>query len=130
MRTNVNSGAIWEDTIGYSRAVKLGNIIEVAGTTSSLNGEVLHKGDAYSQTKHIISIIENALQQMDARLEDVVRTRIFLKNVDDWEDVGRAHGEFFGKIKPASTMVAVSAMINPDMLVEIEATAIIAKEDV
>ena len=95
MKTKVSSSAIWEDSIGYSRAVKVGNIIEVAGTTAVRNG-------------------------------DVVRTRIYLKHVGDWEEVGKAHGEFFGTIKPACSMIAVSSMINPEMLVEIEATAIIS----
>ncbi|MBK8514915.1 MAG: RidA family protein [Saprospiraceae bacterium] len=126
MRTKISSSAIWEDTIGYSRAVKVGNIIEVAGTAAVRSGDVVHTGDAYNQTKYIIKIIEHVLKQLDSGLQDVVRTRIYLKHVNDWEEVGRAHGEFFGKIKPASSMIAVSSMINPEMLVEIEATAIIS----
>ncbi len=126
MRTKLGSGAIWENTIGYSRAVKVGNIIEIAGTTAVKEGEVLHTGDAYLQTVSILKTIEQVLQQMGASLNDVVRTRIYLKNIDDWEEVGKAHGEFFGNIKPAATMVAVAALINPEMLVEIEATAILS----
>lgn len=126
MRTKIGSGAIWEDTVGYSRAVKVGNIIEVAGTTAVKNGEIVHQNDPYSQTICIIQIIEEALKKLNASLEDVVRTRIYLKNVSDWEAVGQAHGLYFSKIKPASTMLAVASMINPDMLVEIEVKAIIS----
>ena len=126
MRIKIGSGAIWEDTVGYSRAVKVGNIIEVAGTTAVKNGELVYQNDPYNQTICIIQIIEEALRQLDASLEDVVRTRIYLKNVSDWEAVGRAHGLYFSKIKPASTMLAVASMIHPDMLVEIEVTAIIS----
>ncbi len=126
MRTKLSSSAIWEDTIGYSRAVRVGNIIEIAGTAAVKNGEVVHTGDPYNQTLYILKIIDHVLKQLDASLEDVVRTRIYLKNVNDWEEVGRAHGEYFSKIKPASTMIAVASMINQEMLVEIEATAIIS----
>ncbi|MBK7806245.1 MAG: RidA family protein [Saprospiraceae bacterium] len=126
MRTKLSSSAIWEDTIGYSRAVRVGNIIEIAGTAAVKNGEVVHTGDPYNQTLYILKIIDHVLKQLDAKLEDVVRTRIYLKNVNDWEEVGRAHGEYFSKIKPVSTMIAVSSMINQEMLVEIEATAIIS----
>jgi enamine deaminase RidA (YjgF/YER057c/UK114 family) len=126
MRTKLSSSAIWEDAIGYSRAVRVGNIIEIAGTAAVKNGEVVHTGDPYNQTLYILKIIAHVLKQLDASLEDVVRTRIYLKNVNDWEEVGRAHGEYFSKIKPASTMIAVSSMINQEMLVEIEATAIIS----
>ena len=126
MRKKLSSSAIWEDTIGYSRAVRVGNIIEIAGTAAVKNGEVVHTGDPYNQTLYILKIIAHVLKQLDASLEDVVRTRIYLKNVNDWEEVGRAHGEYFSKIKPASTMIAVSSMINQEMLVEIEATAIIS----
>ena len=126
MKTKISSSAIWEDSIGYFRVVKVGNIIEVAGTAAVRNGDVVHTGDPYNQAKYVIKIIEHVLKQLDSGLEDVVRTRIYLKNVSDWEEVGRAHGEFFGTIKPACTMIAVSSMINPEMLVEIEATAIIS----
>ena len=127
MRKKIGSSAIWEETIGYSRAVRVGNIIEVAGTTSIQDGEVVYSGDAFNQARHIIKIIEHALKQLDSGLDDVVRTRVYLKNVSDWEAVGRAHGEFFGKIRPASSMIAVAAMIDPEMLVEIEAMAIITQ---
>lgn len=120
----VSSGAKWEEIIGYSRAVRVGNLIEVAGTTAAINGEIVHVGDAYQQAMIIFSIIESALQKTGANLDNVVRTRIFLKNTDDWQDVGRAHGEVFKNVKPASTMV-VAQMIHPDMLVEIEATAMV-----
>lgn len=126
MRSKVSSGAIWEDAVGYSRAVKVGNTIEIAGTSAVKDGKVVFTGDPYLQAKYIINIFENVLNQLDASLEDIVRTRIFLKNVSDWEEVGRAHGEYFNKIKPASTMLAVLSMIDPEILVEIEATAIIS----
>lgn len=125
MKTKLSSSAIWEDTIGYSRAIRVDNIIEIAGTAAVSNGNVVHTGDAYNQTLFIIRILEHVLKQLDATLENVVRTRIYLKHISDWEDVGKAHGEYFSKIKPVSTMIAVSSMINPEMLVEIEATAII-----
>ncbi len=125
MKTKLSSSAIWEDTIGYSRAIRVDNIIEIAGTAAVSNGNVVHTGDAYNQTLFIIRILEHVLKQLDASLENVVRTRIYLKHISDWEDVGKAHGEYFSKIKPVSTMIAVSSMINPEMLVEIEATAII-----
>lgn len=125
MKTKLSSSVVWEDIVGYSRAVKVGNFIEIAGTASVKNGEVIFSNEPYQQTRYIIKIIENALKQLDAGLEDVIRTRIYLRNVDDWPEVARAHGEFFSAIKPASTIVAVSSMINPDILVEIEATAMI-----
>jgi enamine deaminase RidA (YjgF/YER057c/UK114 family) len=124
-KIKLSSSAVWEEIIGYSRAIKVGQIIEIAGTAAVKNEEVMHSGDPYHQTIYILKIIENALKQLGASMEDVVRTRIYLKHVDDWEAVGRAHGEYFGKIKPVSTMIAVSAMINPEMLVEIEATAVV-----
>jgi enamine deaminase RidA (YjgF/YER057c/UK114 family) len=126
MKTKLSSSAVWEDIVGYSRAVKVGNLIEIAGTASVKNGEVIHSNDPYQQARYIIKIISNALYQLDSSLEDVIRTRIYLRNVDDWPEVAKAHGEYFAKIKPVSTMVAVSSMINPDILVEIEATAIIS----
>jgi enamine deaminase RidA (YjgF/YER057c/UK114 family) len=125
MKTKLSSSAVWEDIVGYSRAIKIGNVIEIAGTASVKNGEVIYSHDPYQQTIYIIKIIDNALKQLDASLEDVVRTRIYLRNVDDWPEVAKAHGEYFKKIRPVCTMVAVSSMINPDILVEIEATAMI-----
>ncbi len=125
-RTNYASGAIWEDAVGYSRAVKVGNMVEVSGTTAIENGVLVGKSDAYLQTKTIIQKIAHALQQAGADLEHVVRTRIYVTDISQWEAVGRAHGEFFRDIKPATAMVEVSALIEPDMLVEIEATAIVS----
>ena len=128
-RQNISSGAIWEDIVGYSRAVRIGNTIEVAGTTATEGEEIVGKGNPYEQTKYIIRKIEKALTEAGAALEDVVRTRIYITDISHWQEVGRAHGEFFKSIKPASTMVEVSALINPELLVEIEATAILAGEE-
>lgn len=124
-RTNYSSGAPWEDIVGYSRAVKVGNIIEVAGTTASENGEIIGKGDIYLQTKTILQKIEKVLKEAGASLENVVRTRMYVTDISRWEEIGRAHGEFFRTIKPASAMVQVSALIDPELLVEIEVTAIV-----
>jgi enamine deaminase RidA (YjgF/YER057c/UK114 family) len=124
-RINISSGAKWESLVGYSRAVRIGNTIEVAGTTA-VNGEaIIGEGDAYKQTIAVIEKIEKALQEAGAKLTDVVRTRIFTTDISKWEDIGRAHGEYFKDIRPASTMVEVKALINPALLVEIEATAIL-----
>ena len=123
-RINISSGAKWEDIVGYSRAVRVGDLIEVAGTTAvDGNGEVIGKGDPYEQTRFILSKIESAINTAGGTLEDVIRTRMFVSDIAHWEEIGRAHGEFFLKIKPVSTMVEVSALINPELLVEIEATA-------
>jgi enamine deaminase RidA (YjgF/YER057c/UK114 family) len=124
-RQNISSGAIWEDIVGYSRAVKLGNIIEVAGTVAVENNELVGKDKPYEQTLCILKKIQNALQMAGADLKDVVRTRIYVTDISQWEDIGRAHGEFFKDIKPATTMVEVKALISSDYLVEIEATAIL-----
>ena len=125
-RQNISSGAKWEDIVGYSRAVRVGNIIEVAGTTASdENGEVIGKGDMYAQTKYIFEKMEKALQEAGASMADVVRTRMLVTDISQWEEVGRAHGEFFKTIKPASTMVEISGLINPDMLIEIEISAVV-----
>jgi len=125
-RINITSGAKWEDIVGYSRAVRVGNQIEVAGTTAMLDGELVGKGDAYLQAKTCFEIIEQALHEAGAEMSDVVRTRMFVTDISQWEAIGKAHGEFFRTIKPASTMVEVSGFINPDMLVEIEATAVVS----
>lgn len=125
-RKNITTGAVWEDIVGYSRAVRVGNIIEVSGTTATLNGELVGKNDPYLQTKTILGIIEKALAEAGAKMSDVVRTRIYVTDISRWEEVGKAHGEVFGTIKPTTAMVEVRALINPDILVEIEATAIIA----
>lgn len=125
-RQNISSGAPWEALVGYSRAVRVGAHIAVAGTTASdEHGQVVGAGDAYAQTVYIIKKIEAALHQAGAHLTDVVRTRIFVVNIDDWPEIGRAHGEFFGKIRPASAMVEVSRLIDPAMLLEIEADAVV-----
>lgn len=120
-----SSGAPWEKSFGYSRAVKIGNTIEFAGTTSVLNGEVIHPEDPYLQTKQILSIIDKSLQSFGADLSHVVRTRIFMTNIKDFEAIGKAHGEAFAQVRPASTALEVSAFVNPQMLVEIEVTAVI-----
>ena len=124
MRQQVGSASPWEDIVGYSRAIRVGNIIEVAGTTA-MDGDILvGKGDVYLQTKFIFTKIEKALQQLGASLNDVVRTRMFVTNIADWEKAGKAHGEFFATIKPVSTMVEVAKLINEDLLIEIEVTAV------
>ena len=125
-RKNFSTGSEWEDKVGYSRAVRMGSIVEVSGTTSHKDGEVVGIGDAYAQTKRIFEIIQKALEDAGAGLKDVVRTRIYVTNIDDWESVGRAHAEVFKDIKPVTTMVEISKLINPEMLVEIEATAILS----
>lgn len=124
-RQNVSSGTVWEDIIGYSRAVRLNNIVEVAGTTAVAGDLIIGLDDAYEQTKFILTKIEKALQEAGASMADVVRTRMFVTDISQWEEIGRAHGEFFGKIKPVTTMIEVKALIQPDLLVEIEATAIL-----
>jgi enamine deaminase RidA (YjgF/YER057c/UK114 family) len=125
-RINISSGSPWEDIVGYSRAVRLGNIIEVAGTTAVDGDQLVGEGNVYEQTKFILHKIEKALQAAGASLQDVVRTRIYVTDITQWEEVAKAHGEVFKTIKPASAMVEVSALINQQLLVEIEATAIVA----
>ena len=126
-RINISSGTKWEDIVGYSRAVRVGNIVEVAGTTAvDENGQVVGAGNSYEQARFALEKIERALQSAGASLNDVVRTRMFVTDIQQWEQIGRAHGEFFREIKPAATMVEVKALISPELLVEIEATAIIS----
>ena len=126
-RINLSSGAKWEDIIGYSRAVKVGNIIEVSGTAAvDKNSEIVGLNNPYEQTKFILSKIESSLLSLGASLKDVVRTRIFVVNINHWEEIGRAHGEVFHEIKPVTSMVEVKSLIEPGLLVEIEATAILS----
>jgi enamine deaminase RidA (YjgF/YER057c/UK114 family) len=123
-RRNFSSGAKWEDIVGYSRAVLMGNTLEVTGTVALGDDGVVGKGDYYEQTKFIIQKVQKILAQAGFVLDDVVRTRMFVIDISQWQEVGRAHGEFFKDIRPATTMVEVSALIDPDYLVEIEFTAI------
>ncbi len=125
-RQNISSGAVWEDVIGYSRAVRIGNVIEVAGTTAVDGDMVIGLDDAYEQTKFILTKIEKALQEAGASLTDIVRTRMFVTDISNWEEIGRAHGERFKTIKPVTSMLEVKALIQPELLVEIEATAILS----
>jgi enamine deaminase RidA (YjgF/YER057c/UK114 family) len=124
-RVNISSGAEWEDKVGYSRAVRIGNTVEVSGTVAMDNGELVGKDDPYAQTVRCCEIIEESLNRAGAKLSDVIRTRMFVTNIEDWPEVGKAHGEFFKDIKPATSMVEVSKLIGSEFLVEVEATAII-----
>ena len=123
MTRRVSSGAPWEPIVGYSRAVAAGDHVYVTGCTSQVEGKVLHVGDAYEQTRQAIRNIESALAELGAGLADVVRTRIYVTDISRWEDYGRGHGDAFGAVLPATTMVEISRLIDPDMLVEVEAIA-------
>ncbi len=125
MRQLISSGAPWEPIVGYSRAVRVGNVVEVAGTTAQ-DGDVVTGGaDVYAQTRRVLEKIGEALAAAGASFEDVVRTRMFVTNIDQWGEIGRAHGEVFGSIRPAATMVEVSRLISPEILIEIEAEAVL-----
>ena len=125
MRTNYSSGSPWEDVVGYSRAVRVGNSIEVAGTTAMDGDLLIGKGDVYAQTAFILQKIQKVLAAAGATLKDVVRTRMYVTDITQWEAVGKAHNECFAQIKPAATMVQVSKLIHEDLLIEIEVSAVL-----
>ena len=127
-KIKISSGALWEDIVGYSRAVRIGKLIEVSGTASIDKDSVMFPGDAYEQTKFVIKKIEQAIIQAGGKLDDVIRTRIYVTDISQWELIGKAHGDFFLKIKPATSIIEVKSLIDARFLVEIEATAVIAEK--
>ncbi|MEN9609371.1 MAG: hypothetical protein RLZZ628_185 [Bacteroidota bacterium] len=124
MHQKLSTGAVWESIVGYSRAVRAGNIIEVAGTTAVEEGKIVGIGNPYEQTKCILNKIKNAIEALGGDIRGVTRTRMFVTNIQDWQEIGRAHGEMFGEIRPVTTMVEVKALIDKELLVEIEATVV------
>lgn len=127
-RINITSGVQWEDIVGYSRAVRVGNVIEISGTVATdENGNVVGKKDPYEQTKYVLTKIADALTKAGASLQHVVRTRMYVTDISQWQEYGRAHVEVFGRIKPCTSMIEVSSLIGPDYMIEIEATAIVEK---
>ncbi len=125
MRKNISGGSPWEDIVGYSRAVRIGNIIEIAGTTAIKDRKLYAIGNAYEQTKYVLSVIKEILEKEGLRLENIIRTRMFVTDISKWEEYGKAHGEFFSNIKPVATMVEVSSLIDKGLMVEIEVSAVI-----
>jgi enamine deaminase RidA (YjgF/YER057c/UK114 family) len=125
MRENISSGSPWEEIIGYSRAVKIGNVVEISGTTASSDKGIVGKDDLYAQTKFILEKVRGVLNEAGAEMEHVVRTRMFMTDISQWEDAARAHGEFFKDIKPVTTMVEVNNLIDNEMFIEIEISEII-----
>ena len=124
-RKHISSGTIWENQVGYSRAVRIGNVVEVSGTTAVEGDKIIGKGDLYIQTKFILQKIEKALQEAGAEMSDVIRTRMYVTDISKWEEAGKAHAEFFHTIKPATTMIEVVQLIDPELLIEIEVSAVI-----